>query len=346
MGQEQLTFFPTYGYTDGDRWLIPVRLRLCRERPFLDRLLADIAGELVRPSPRELNNFRDRIAGLIADDLEGRMVELTFEGNGNRHVCQLRHGEDLLLTDFDGVVEDVVELPRSIAASIAPGTGRSINCQAVSGDTATNGRIQLIEPSGSSLISDIDDTIKITEIPAGLKIVTRNTFFRDFVAVPQMSQRYHQLGVTAFHYVSGSPWQLYRPLGVFLIAGGGGFPEGSFHLKTVDHALRSNHTWQELAELAAEGFDSKTATYNQKVKQIREIIGHFPGRRFILFGDSGEKDPEVYREIRAEFGDRIKSVHIRDVVNARELDPARLDFVDEKIPAQTIEPGVSQFGSI
>ena len=39
------------------------------------------------------------------------------------------------------------------------------------------GRIRLIEPDGVSLISDIDDTIKVTDIPAGLDTVLRNTFW-------------------------------------------------------------------------------------------------------------------------------------------------------------------------
>jgi len=35
------------------------------------------------------------------------------------------------------------------------------------------------------VISDIDDTIKITEIPAGSEVVALNTFFRHFASVEQ-----------------------------------------------------------------------------------------------------------------------------------------------------------------
>lgn len=68
------------------------------------------------------------------------------------------------------------------------------------------------------MISDIDDTIKITEIPAGKRIVAVNTFLRDFFDVREpipIIEKYKELAArdgAAFHYVSGGPWQLYQPL--------------------------------------------------------------------------------------------------------------------------------------
>ena len=46
--------------------------------------------------------------------------------------------------------------------------------RAVSGDHTGLGRVKLIEPgAGESLVSDIDDTIKITEVPAAKEIVLK-----------------------------------------------------------------------------------------------------------------------------------------------------------------------------
>jgi phosphatidate phosphatase APP1 len=50
----------------------------------------------------------------------------------------------------------------------------------------------------------------------------------------------------------------------------------------------------------------------------------FPERSFILIGDSGEKDPEVYHRIQTLFPRQVQEIRIRDVVNARELQPERL----------------------
>ena len=38
-----------------------------------------------------------------------------------------------------------------------------------------------------------------------------------------------------------------------------------------------------------------------------------PGRRFVLIGDSGELDPEVFAEIRGLFPTQVKRIVIRDV---------------------------------
>ena len=164
------------------------------------------------------------------------------------------------------------------------------------------------------MISDIDDTIKITEIPAGSKVVVRNTFFRDFVAAPEMAKMYQGFNGASFHYVSGGPWQLYGPLSEFLFSEKGGFPEGTFHMKQVSKNLLSADTWEDLKELVT----NENVTFEQKVSQISEIMQSFPERKFILVGDSGEKDPEVYREIKKKFPNQVQEIRIRDVVNDRE----------------------------
>jgi phosphatidate phosphatase APP1 len=46
---------------------------------------------------------------------------------------------------------------------------------------------------------------------------------------------------------------------------------------------------------------------------------------FKSFGDSGEKDPEVYREIKNKFGDQVMEIRIRDVKNDSVNNPERLD---------------------
>ena len=96
------------------------------------------------------------------------------------------------------------------------------------------GRVRLIEPgAGESLISDIDDTIKITQVPAAKEIVLRNTFCLEFKPVlePDMAAQYKGRGDIPVHYISGGPEQLFGPLYDYLISGAGGFPEGTFHLK-------------------------------------------------------------------------------------------------------------------
>jgi len=71
------------------------------------------------------------------------------------------------------------------------------------------GRVLLIDRTGLSVISDIDDTIKISEV-ADRKALLRNTFLRGFEAVAGMPKLYRSWAKAGarFHYVSASPWQL------------------------------------------------------------------------------------------------------------------------------------------
>jgi phosphatidate phosphatase APP1 len=103
-----------------------------------------------------------------------------------------------------------------------------------------------------------------------------------------------------FHYVSGSPWQLYLPLATFLQKEG--FPAGSFHLKLfrlTDSTAFSLLSSQEATKLAA----------------IEPILAAFPGRRFVLVGDSGEQDPEIYGKIARKYGRQIAAILIRNVTD-------------------------------
>ncbi len=124
---------------------------------------------------------------------------------------------------------------------------------------------------------------------------------------------------------------LYRPLADFITAAG--YPAGSFHLKSMRKNLLTAGAWQDLARLAG-----GEATRAQKRAQIGAIISQFPARRFILVGDSGEQDPEIYRAIRQRFPRQIEAIWIRDVVDDRHRHPARLAGMTV-IAASVCRPG-------
>ena len=97
-------------------------------------------------------------------------------------------------------------------------------------DRRFEGQVQLLGRTGISIVSDIDDTIKISEVPVRKELLA-NTFLRDFKAVPGMSEAYRQwvAAGASLHYVSASPWQLYSALSEFMEQQK--FPKGSFHLR-------------------------------------------------------------------------------------------------------------------
>lgn len=162
--------------------------------------------------------------------------------------------------------------------------------------------VRIIETSGVSLISDIDDTIKHTAIGSGAREIFRNAFIRDLNdltidGVREWYSRLFELGVK-FHYVSNAPWQLYPALVEFFSKAG--LPQGSFHLKQYTGML------QGIFEPVAE----------RKKGTLDRILSDFPERKFILIGDSGEADLELYIDILLANPGRILGVFIRDVTTS------------------------------
>jgi phosphatidate phosphatase APP1 len=90
------------------------------------------------------------------------------------------------------------------------------------------GNLSFFDDAGIIVISDIDDTIKITQVH-DRKATLRNTFLEPFRPVPGMADLYNswaQKTGAQFCYVSASPWQLYSPLADFIRSNG--FPAGVF----------------------------------------------------------------------------------------------------------------------
>ena len=115
-------------------------------------------------------------------------------------------------------------------------------------------------------------------------------------AFPGAPELYRDLAGAAnpVFYVSSSPWNLHTFLLAFLRHRG--FPLGPLLLRD----LLGTRAGRE-----------------QKHERIREILDLHPDLSFVLLGDSGERDPEIYAAIVGEYPDRILAVYIREV----RLDP-------------------------
>jgi phosphatidate phosphatase APP1 len=332
--------YPTYGYRkrgDPNTWLIPVRVWVNKARrlPISDEVIGIFTRD-IDLSPEEVEGLRSHIKHFVADDDSGETVSVKFDDDPDDQTHVLSG-----MTDFNGLIKHELEISAGKARQLLDAqqsTSGWLSFTASAEGFEGEGRVRLVEPRGLSIVSDIDDTIKITEVPAGKRIVLRNVFLRDYVAVPDMAEKYRTFGDgVMFHYVSGSPWQLYKILGGFLV--GSGFPEGAFHMKDVRKNLFDRESWEDFKNLAA----GDVATLEQKVSQIKRLFENLPEREFILIGDSGEKDPEVFRGIRQTFGPRVREIIIRDVVDERKKpQPNRLEGMTV-IEAPPVVRGVTQF---
>lgn len=171
--------------------------------------------------------------------------------------------------------------------------------------------IEIIESKGVSLISDIDDTVKRSNIAMGAREIFRNTFVRDLAdltidGVREWYRIMHEMGVK-MHYCSNSPWQLFPLLATFFHAAG--LPQGSIHLKQYSGML------QGIFEPVAE----------RKKGTLEAILRDFPDRKFLLVGDSGEADLEVYTELVVANPGRILAVFIRDVTTTEQTQTGFFD---------------------
>ena len=148
------------------------------------------------------------------------------------------------------------------------------------------------------IISDVDDTILETGVQRVGRMIrqtltgsalTRSSF-------PGAPELYRDLaaGVNPVFYVSSSPWNLHAFVVAFLRHRE--FPMGPVLLRD----LLGTHAGRE-----------------QKADRIREVLDLHPQLPFVLIGDSGEADPEIYADAVVSHPGRILAVYIREV----RLDP-------------------------
>jgi hypothetical protein len=321
---EQVTIYPTYGYQQGGQWVIPMRVWVHQRRALAENGITGLVGEFGELNAKDAEIFRSRIRDFVADSESGETVIFEFDTDSLRRQYRVQDEQGgFPQTDLNGLIIGTLVIPLDTASQLLQSQQSRdgwLTFQAVSSGHTGNGRVRLMEPEGLSIVSDIDDTVKITNIPAGAKEVVKNTFFREFRAAPGMAELYRSWDGAGFHFVSGGPWQMYGPLSEFLFSEKTGFPKATFHMKSVRKNLFSAGGRQDLQDLTS----NENLTYEQKISQIGEILRRFPRRKFILIGDSGEKDPEVYREIAKQFPSQVKEIRIRDVINERKNNPDRL----------------------
>ncbi len=167
--------------------------------------------------------------------------------------------------------------------------------------------LALIPPSGAAygIISDLDDTVIQSHVTNFL-LAARTLFLdnaRTRLPFPGVAAFYQALHAgtggakNPIYYVSSSPWNLYSLLTEFLDLQG--IPAGPLMLRDwdLDRAMMQGDRHQ-----------------THKGAIIREIVGLHPTLPFILIGDSGQQDPEIYKAIVEEFPDRILAVYIRNIL--------------------------------
>ena len=299
---ERLVLFPAAASLapGGQAWIIPVHAWVYVPQNSRIRRAA-IAALLKAQHGLDVTKaaeptFDERVNLLLADNKRGRRI--VVEIAGVRHV--------LPATGPNG--HAVTDIRVSGSPSSTPGQPTVIKAILPIGDTRViTTVIQFIPPKGLSVISDIDDTVKITHV-TDRKRMWQSTFYAPFEAVPGMAEAYQRLAKAndaSFHYLSSSPWHLAEPLLRFMADAA--LPLSSISLK---HIRLKDRT---ALNIVSPGRHTKPPA-------IAQILAQFPERTFILIGDSGEDDPEVYAAAMRANPGRIAHIYIRNVTQARRDD--------------------------
>ena len=217
----------------------------------------------------------------------------------------------VLVTDREGYLDAVLQDVR-LPAGRHPVTMAPLQPRGVPAE----GTLHVPDPD-VVVVSDIDDTIIDSGIAHGLVATVTTALLRDASArVPLEGAPglYRAMARDAdgparpFVYLSTSPWNLVRFLQRFLEQHG--FPAGPLLLTD----------WGPGA-----GGLLRVGTSQHKLTALRQLAALLPRPRFVLVGDSGQQDADIYRTFALEHPGRVAAIYIRLAVD----DPARQLHLDE-----------------
>lgn len=245
-------------------------------------------------------NMKAMLKRYAGNDIEGARVKITYRGKSREEItdkygifrCYLEHPEGQA---FDGIWQTAkVEL-------LSPIHRRNPFRE-------TEAEIMLLNGQPDyGVISDIDDTILISYatqklVKLRLMLVNNALTRMPFEGVSAFYQALQQ-GVEGnrfnpIFYVSNSEWNLYDLLYEFIAFHR--IPKGPLFLREMKLKLFKSETLRQIRK-------------NHKREVISRLFATFPDMKFILIGDSGQRDPDVYSETVKLYPGRVLCIYIRDV---------------------------------
>ncbi|MBD7916918.1 DUF2183 domain-containing protein [Cellulomonas sp. Sa3CUA2] len=213
----------------------------------------------------------------------GAPVEVTIGGTSHR-----------LTTDRGGYVA------ARVAAARAP--GGHAQTRTARDRARPTPRVVVVGPEPTvGIVSDIDDTVMVTRLPrpfvAAWNVFVRHENARE--AVPGMSRLYRELRSarpdSPVVYLSTGAWNAAPAIGRFL----------------------RRHDYPAGPMLLTDWGPTNTGLFRSgqrhKVAQLRRLFVELPQVRWILVGDDGQHDPQIYAGAVARHPERVEAVLIRQL---------------------------------
>ncbi|CAF3569262.1 unnamed protein product [Rotaria sordida] len=263
---------------------------------------------------------------IVQKDLDRNRIKMfTAEGKKRQDVCiDGLNREMCARTDDDGRIKNTfIMTNQEIELFRQPGgNGGKVLFQVSvpKRNLYATGEIYLCDDHGITFISDIDDTIKITQVTSSIQTLI-NTFSGEFKPVSGMADiyRYWERKYNAtFAYLTASPDQLYPFLKEFFDREH--FPSGSAHMR--------HFTWLDVNFIT---FFMSSNYIKKKTETLLMFLQNTKHRLFILIGDIFQKDPDIYASIYAQYPNRIARIFIRKFKNDND-GQQRLETIFKDIP--------------
>ncbi|KAI0545386.1 hypothetical protein F4679DRAFT_561500 [Xylaria curta] len=234
--------------------------------------------------------IEERLGPFVQDIKPGTHVKALYGG---------RSPMKLGPSGYNGISSEIKRLPSGNDGNLVPTFARV--------PKGANGLLEMrtffADAEGWGVISDIDDTIKVTQTSDPIGIL-RTTFIDTPEPTPGMPELYkhiHSLITpnSAWFYLSASPYNLYPFLRDFRQ---NHYPHGTIILR--------DSSWMSVRGLLT---TLTLGTEDYKVDRMEKVYSWLPRRKMICIGDSTQSDPEAYGEIYRRYPQWVKAILIRKV---------------------------------
>lgn len=205
-------------------------------------------------------------------------------------------------TTPEGDIDGFVQLNN---AGLAPGNSTTqiqILHEEVQGTNTGNSTAYLVPPTGMTIISDIDDILRITQI-YDPKNGLDNTFAKPFVPWMNMPEIYRNWSASLtdlhFHYLTTTPEQATHAYMSFIYAT---YPLGSFDTRPLN-------------------FSNVAATLSIRMYLLERVFQTFPQRKFVLVADTSNSDVmRDYPQLAHDYPNNVQCIFLRNTSATDSLD--------------------------
>jgi len=271
------------------------------------RVLRDPGTRSVSAADGVLRNLKNTLRRALTNEVPHAAVSAHFGGASVQ-----AHADD------EGFFRIVLPLH---GQPLAPGPWQEVELQLLepAAPEPVRATARVLVPQQNTefgVISDIDDTVVRTEATTLLRMLRIVLLTNAHSRMPfaHVDALYHALREGSdgqrqnpIFYLSSGPWNFYDLLDEFLRVHG--IPEGPLFLRNWDASPRRL--------LGMKHGD-------HKLVRLRHLLEVYPALPWVLIGDSGQEDPEIYRDVVRACPGRVKAIYIRSVIAGTRADEVRV----------------------